>query len=104
MTSTCNFSELDVVDLEGCESLFLEKTGPFMDDAPVAWEEFHKRSGASVFHQLNTKHMGSLSKVNKSKNGDEKTGHFLNGPCDFDTTRARLLMRRVSGGKFARFG
>lgn len=84
--------------------LYLEKIGPFMVQAPKAWNEFseivepHKK-------ELSLSGMAGLSKIDENKQGDDRfvyqAGVFIDAaPANIPKG---LRLRTSQGGKYARF-
>jgi effector-binding domain-containing protein len=95
--------ELEIVVTKPLWFLYVEKTGPFMQTAPKAWEELRK-----VMPQLDSNQINgglSLSRFDKSKKGDGalqlQAGFNMKGkPASIP---AGLQFRELKGGKYARF-
>lgn len=84
--------------------LYLEKIGPFMVQAPKAWQEFHEIS-KPVMSALATTGMCGLSKIDESRQDDTRyvyqAGVFLeHAPAK---NPDGLSLRTTPAGKYARF-
>ncbi len=96
--------EPEIVATEPLWFLYVEKTGPFMQTAPKAWEELRKVAQT----QLDSNQINgglSLSGIDKSKKGDDafqlQAGFNMKGkPASIP---AGLQFRELKGGKYARF-
>lgn len=77
--------------------VFIEKTGPFMDSAPKAWQELHKLVPALTEHNQITGHM-SLYKVEPKV---YRAGVSIAQPPA--QLPEGLRYERFSGGKYGRF-
>lgn len=84
--------------------LYLEKTGPFMVQAPKAWQEFWEIS-QPLTKTLSITGMAGLSKIDESRQGDDRftyqAGVFV-GVAPASVPKG-LSLRTTPGGKYVRF-
>lgn len=89
--------EADTVNWPETYYVFIEKTGPFMQNAPQAWQEMHKLIPAVAEHNTITGYM-SLYKIGPQiyRAGVSIAAPPVNLP-------AGLTYEKFAGGKYARF-
>ncbi len=84
--------------------LYLEKMGPFMEQAPLAWKEFWEITTPFIPH-LEIDQMAGLSRIDESKAGDEKfiyqAGIYLKSRPS--ALPAEIQLRESAPGKYAKF-
>jgi DNA gyrase inhibitor GyrI len=94
----------EIIEMESRPFLYLEKIGPFMVQAPKAWQEFWEITN-DITKALSIKAMAGLSRTDESKSGDERfiyqAGLFLNNSPN--VVPNGLKLRVHPGGKYARF-
>lgn len=94
----------EVVELPDRPFLYVEKKGPFMQTAPVAWQEFWAACGPYI-QQLPVDQMAGLSYINPNKTDDTRfvyeAGFFLKElPKNIP---GHVLLRDFKSGKYAKF-
>ncbi|HEX8711261.1 MAG TPA: GyrI-like domain-containing protein [Terracidiphilus sp.] len=89
--------EPETIDLPATHYVYVEKTGPFQQNAPQAWQEAHKLIPAVAEHNTITGYM-SLYKVGPQiyRAGVALATPPVNLP-------AGLRYEKISGGKYGRF-
>ncbi len=89
--------EPEVVNWPAMHYVFLEKTGPFMQIAPQAWQEFHKLTPAIEEHNAITDYI-SLYKIGPQiyRAGVSVAAPPVNLPSG-------VAYEKFSGGKYSRF-
>jgi len=94
----------EIIQTQARSYLYLEKIGPFMVQAPKAWQEFSEIV-EPLKSSLPIAVMAGLSRIDESKIGDEQfiyqAGLFLDQAIG--AVPKGLQLRTVSAGKFARF-
>lgn len=60
----------EIIDYPTTPLVYVEKTGPFMEKAPLAWQEFWMIAGPQLDKSLIT-NMTGLSRIDNTKQGDE---------------------------------
>jgi hypothetical protein len=89
--------EPEVVHWPEMHYVFIEKTGPFMQSAPQAWQEFHKITPAIEEHNAITGYM-SLYKMGPQL---YRAGVSVAAPPV--SLPAGVAYEKFSGGKYSRF-
>lgn len=94
----------EIVTLEKAPFVYVEKIGPFMVQAPLAWQEFWSIAG-SEFEKKSIVAMMGLSRIDEAKKGDEAFVYQAGISVKSLPSRLShgLLKRELPGGKFARF-
>lgn len=89
--------DADAINWPETYYVFIEKTGPFMQNAPQAWQEMHKLIPAVAEHNTITGYM-SLYKIGPQiyRAGVSIAAPPVNLP-------AGLTYEKFAGGKYARF-
>ena len=94
----------EIIQTQARVYLYLEKIGPFMVQAPRAWQEF-SAIVQPLKGTLSISGMAGLSHIDESRAGDDRftyqAGVFLQTPPT--TTPAGLKLRTSAAGKYARF-
>jgi len=94
----------EIIQAQARTYLYLEKKGPFMTEAPKAWQEFSDIT-QSFKSSLSISGMAGLSKIDESKQGDDRftyqAGLFLDKAPT--TIPKGLKVRTTPAGKYARF-
>jgi len=94
----------EVITRPDVHYLYFEKTGPFSEIAPLAWEEMLPRIGTYFEHKLISEFLG-LSKIDQNKKGEEAMIYqagvgLLSKP---ETVPNGLQYQKIKSGKYARF-
>ena len=94
----------EIIQTESRHYLYLEKIGPFMVQAPKAWQELSKIV-EPIKNSLPNSLMAGLSKIDESRQGDSKyvyqAGLFLDSLPN--SIPRCLKIRTTPAGKYARF-
>ena len=84
--------------------LYVEKIGPFLEKAPLAWQEFWANAGTKFPEKEITGKMG-LSYIDAAKKGDE--AYTYQAGITLKTKLSRVprgfKYREIPGGKYASF-
>lgn len=96
--------EPEVVTQHPVPFVYVEKTGPFEQNAPTAWQQFWTAAG-NFFRREHVAAMMGLSRIDPKKAGDAayvyQAGIALRVPPT--ALPQGLQARSIEGGKYARF-
>jgi effector-binding domain-containing protein len=104
-TDTLNITTTpEIITFPSTLFLYLEKTGPFIQKAPLAWREFWQIAGGK-FAPDQIAGMAGLGRIDSTKTGDEafiyQAGFLLQSTPN--TMPAGLQLRTIPQATYARF-
>ncbi len=94
----------EIVTLQPATFVYIEKIGPFLQQAPLAWQEFWA-VGQMAFNKENTLAMLGLSMIDKKKKGDDAFIYQagVSVKSELKKMPQNLKKRELPSGRYARF-
>lgn len=94
----------EIVNRSAVHFVYLERTGPFAEIAPPAWDEMFRLLGGRITHDQFTELLG-LSGIDKTKQGEESMIYqagicLASKPADVPKG---LQYKEIKAGKYAQF-
>ena len=96
--------EPEIVTQHPVPFVYVERSGPFLENAPGAWQQFWTAAG-NFFRREHVAAMMGLSRVDKQKKGDDAYVYQAGIALRVAPTALPqgLKTRSLNGGKYARF-